>query len=98
MAKARAAAIDSTKDMRAMPSAPGHRAFTNERSGREKEGSPVGISPTSLTPCASRLSSAETRIPKATATRGAGRRLVRRGRKIKMASVTRASTKVSQWI
>ncbi len=96
--KARAAAIDSTKDISAIPSAPGHKARINDKSGNVSEGSPAGMGPTRATPKASRPTRPESNMPKATATSAAGRRFVRRGRKTRIASVISESARVSQWI
>ena len=73
LAKARPTAIDSVKDISAIPSAPGHRIFRSARSGSTRTGNPgrnrTGQRDTSL------LSAPEiprAAIPKTTATRGAG--------------------------
>ena len=71
--KARAAAIDSVNEIRAMPAAAGHIVSKREGRGRMGVGRPPWIAPMTLTPAASSPSRAEAAMPNATAISGAGR-------------------------
>jgi len=81
-----------------MPRALGQSAEIRERSGKLSAGSPEGIGPTSFTPSDVRSNTNERRIPNATATNAPGKRLERRGNKIKIPSVTAEITVVAKLI
>ena len=72
--KARPAAMDSVKLIRAMPAAAGHNGNSSERSGSVNSGKPAGIAPTTLTPASASPSSSDAAIAPATTTSGAGAR------------------------
>ncbi len=67
-----AAAIDSVKLIKAIPSAPGTNCPIILKSGSVSAGKPCGISPTIDTPCSCRPKNQEAAMPPPTATKGAG--------------------------
>ena len=72
LANARPAAMDSVKDMSAIPSAPGHRLEKSDSSGSAGVGRPPWMGPVSATPRPPRPRNVAAAIPSATATSGAG--------------------------
>ena len=93
-AKARPAAIDSVKLIKAIPSAPGSSRSTSAGSGRVSDGKPAGIRPTIETPIFSSPRNQAAAMPPATATSGAGERGHSRSIAISTAKVARATISV----
>ena len=93
-AKARPAAIDSVKLIKAMPSAPGPSSPTSAGSGSVSDGKPRGISPTIETPIFSSPRNQAAAIPPPTATSGAGECGQSRSIAIRTAKVARATISV----
>src|SRR6185436_10376076 len=71
-AKARPTAIVSVKLMSAIPSAPGHMACANDRSGSLNDGNPDGTAPTTETPLLCRLHTPAATMAAPSTIRGAG--------------------------
>ena len=93
-AKARPAAIDSVKLIKAIPSAPGSSRATSAGSGRVSDGKPCGIRPTIETPIFSSPRNHAAAMPPATATSGAGECGHSRSIAISTAKVARATASV----
>ncbi len=94
--KARPTAAVSVKLMTAMPRAAGHSAAASETSGHCSPGRPRGICPTVSTPAAPSPSRAIAAMPAPTATRGAGRRGVKRSMPASSPIVSRPTASVTR--
>lgn len=96
--RALAAAIDSTKAIRATPAAAGSRPLTIVRSGTTNSGSPGGIEPTRWTPRSTSPVPAAASMPRATTSRGPGTNVDPSDAPRRMAMLAAASIAVAQLI